>query len=98
MKVLGSQLDSSSYESFKLEMASQLPHLCGKVQTVNAAGRFAVNGAISDADLAQIHAIYDCSNEAPVYDIFAAQRRERGRKQTWHARAKRTANGLRFHK
>ena len=94
MIILGAQLSAADYEAFKAAMAQQLPKL--NIQTINAAGRFCINGCMTDTDIAAIHAIYDDQRQAPQFNMMAHQRRERRRRQTHNARQKRRADALRF--
>lgn len=97
MKVLGTQLTATQYEAFKAALATQLPTL--RVQTINAAGKFAINGNLTGADAATIRTLYAAQSQAPVggtsFDMLAYQSMER-RQQTHKARAMRTARAFRF--
>lgn len=96
MNVIGMQLSVENYKSLKLAMAAQLPGL--NVQTVNAGGKFAVNGNVTPADVAAISALYDEHSAAidSGFSMLVHQATQRRRSQTHNATMKRQANALRF--
>lgn len=97
MKILGTQLTATQYEAFKAALATQLPTL--RVQTINTAGKFAINGELSDEQAAAIRTLYAAQSQAPAttgFDMLAYQGLERRRQQTHKARSMRTARAFRF--
>lgn len=97
MITLGAQLQSEQYTAFRQTLAAQLPDLA--VQTVNAAGKCAVNGRLTAEQVATINAIYAEQAAAVMnFDMLAYQSMERRRRQTHNATQKRRALGMRFHK
>jgi len=96
MNILGTQLSVENYKALKMAMAAQLPGLI--VQTVNAGGKFAVNGNVTPADVAAIAAIYaECAAAIDSgFSMLVHQSTQRRRNQTHNATAKRQANALRF--
>jgi len=96
MNVIGTQLNAENYKALKMAMAEQLPSL--NVQTVNAGGKFAVNGNVTPADVAAISALYDEHSAAidSGFSMLVHQATQRRRSQTHNATAKRQANSLRF--
>jgi hypothetical protein len=95
MKTLGRQLTANQYEAFRSDMAAAMPGQ--RIQTINAAGRFVVNGA-TDEQLAQIAAIYErhASTCDDSFSMLVYQATERRRSQTHNARQKRSAMAMRF--
>lgn len=99
MQIIGTQLSVTAYQDIRLAMAQQLPHLAGRVQTINAGGRFVVNGSLSEADANTIKLLHAAQPSATVdagFDMLAHQATERRRAQTHKARAMRTARAFRF--
>lgn len=96
MNVIGTQLSVENYKALKLAMAQRLPGL--NVQTVNAGGKFAVNGNVTPADVAAISALYDEHSAAidSGFSMLVHQATQRRRNQTHNATVKRQANALRF--
>lgn len=96
MNILGTQLSVENYKALKMAMAAQLPGL--NVQTVNAGGKFAVNGNVTPADVAAIAAIYVEYSAAidTGFSMLVHQATQRRRSQTHNATMKRQANSLRF--
>lgn len=96
MNVIGTQLNAENYKALKLAMAAQLPGL--NVQTINAGGKFAVNGNVTPADVAAIAAIYAEYSAAidSGFSMLVHQAAQRRRSQTHNATMKRQANALRF--
>ena len=97
MKVLGNQLDSAAYTAFRQALAERLPGVA--VQTVNAAGKFAVNGRLTTEQVAAVHALYDefRTEVSTGFNMLIHQAAERRRNQTHNARQKRSAMTMRFH-
>lgn len=96
MNVIGTQLSVENYKALKMAMAAQLSGL--NVQTINAGGKFAVNGNVTPADVAAISALYD-EHSAAVdngFSMLVHQATQRRRNQTHNATMKRQANSLRF--
>jgi len=96
MNILGTQLSVENYKALKLAMAQRLPGL--NVQTINAAGKFAVNGNVTPDDVAAISALYgECSAAIDSgFSMLVHQAAQRRRSQTHNAAMKRQANSLRF--
>lgn len=96
MNILGTQLSVENYKALKLAMAAQLPSL--NVQTINAGGKFAVNGNVTPDDVAAISALYDEHSAAidSGFSMLVHQAAQRRRNQTHNATMKRQANSLRF--
>jgi hypothetical protein len=95
MKTLGRQLTANQYESFRAEMAAEMPGQ--RIQTVNACGKFCVNGATAE-QLTQIVAIYERHSMTTDsnFSMLVYQATERRRSQTHNARQKRSAMAMRF--
>jgi hypothetical protein len=95
MKTLGRQLTANQYESFRAEMAAEMPGQ--RIQTVNACGKFCVNGATAE-QLQRITAIYErhAATHDTGFSMLIHQATERRRSQTHNARAKRSAMAMRF--
>lgn len=96
MVTLGNQLSTENYKAFNAAMAARLPSL--NVQTVNACGRFAVNGNVTPDDVTAISAIYnECAVASDTgFSMLVHQAVQRRRNQTHNASMKRQANALRF--
>lgn len=96
MNVIGTQLNVENYKVLKMAMAQRLPGL--NVQTVNAGGKFAVNGNVTPDDVAVIAAIYaECAAAIDTgFSMLVHQATQRRRNQTHNAGMKRQANALRF--
>lgn len=73
MITLGAQLQPQQYAAFRQAMAKLLPGLA--VQTINAGGKFAVNGRLTTDQVAAIHRTSQPNGDAARHTTHARSAR-----------------------